>query len=127
MKLQLYFLAVLSFAAVATAGPYSLEQVISKTGDVRTETIRLPHLEPGRNYTLLFSLSSPASLTIDSHLEVSLGDGTRVLASKSLHAGDPDFYAPFHLSQAAAPELRLSAAGLTGRYTLQINRWPDSH
>ena len=57
---------------------------------------------------------------------MTVADGNQVLLSKTLHAGDPDFYAPFHLSQAATPELRLAAIGLTGRYTLQVNQLPES-
>lgn len=126
MKLRMYILAFASSVAIAGAGPYSVEQVVAKSGDIRSGSIRLPRLTPGHNYSLLFSVASPSSLTLDSHLDVVLGDGARTLASKTLHAGDPDFYVPFHLNQAATPELRLAPIGLTGRYTLQINQWPQS-
>ncbi len=49
-----------------------------------------------------------------------------MLLSKVLHAGDPDLYAPFHLTQPSAMELRLKGAGVTGRFSLQINRLPES-
>ena len=46
---------------------------------------------------------------------------TCVLLQKTLHAGDPDFYAPFNMPTAAEPVVRLDAKGITGRYNLQIN------
>ncbi len=115
-----------SLVALSASAPYSVEAVMAKSGDIRTGTVPLPNLAAGRSYSLLFSIASPASFSPDARLEVTVAVGNRVLLSKTLHAGDPDFYAPFHLSQAAAPELRLAPIGLTGHYTLQVNRLPES-
>ncbi len=122
MKLCGYILlAAMPWVAFSAPDP-----AVSKSGEIRSGNVALPHLAAGHGYTLLFSVASPASLTADSRLEVTLADGTRILASKTLHAGDPDFYVPFHLTQTGAPELRLAASAVTGRYTLQINQWPES-
>jgi hypothetical protein len=118
-------LVVSSFALAAPA-PYSVTPVTTKSGDIRTGNIGLPRMTAGHAYTLLFSVTSPASFNADSRLEVSLIAGGQSILSKTLHAGDPDFYAPFHLSVTGAPDLKLAATALTGRYTLQINEWPAS-
>jgi hypothetical protein len=87
----------------------------------------LPSLNPGKNYSLLFSIDSPAQLNADSRIELTLSDGSIVLASKTLHLGDPDFYAPFHVNRATRPELRVSAtSAAAAHYSLHINEWPDS-
>jgi hypothetical protein len=116
--------AVIAFGA---PGPYSVEQVTAKAGAIRNGAVQLPAMSPGRTYTLLFSVTTPASFTADSRLEVSVIEGGRTLATKTLHAGDPDFFTNFHVSKSASPELRMSATGLTGRYTVQVNQWPDSN
>ena len=117
---------VASSIAWCAAGPYPVPRITEKAGEIRTGEIPLPRLAPGHTYTLLFSVASPASFGADSRLGVTLADGTGTLASKTLHAGDPDFYAPFHVVQATSPVLRLAVTGLTGRYTLRINQWPES-
>jgi hypothetical protein len=128
MKLRSTLLAFLagSSLALSAPAPYSVVQVKAESGEIHTGTISLPRLEPGRAYTFLFSVASPASFSSDSRLEVTLTQSGQVLASKMLHAGDPDFYAPFHVATSGAPALRLSATAITGHYTLQINQWPSS-
>jgi HEAT repeat protein len=127
MRYRFCTLALFAASTVAWAAPVQVTaQITAKSGDIRSGAIPLPRLAPGHGYTLLFSVASPASFAAGSRLEVTLADGQRILASKTLHAGDPDLYTPFHITSAASPELRLSAIGLTGRYTLQINQWPES-
>ncbi len=128
MKLGSTLLAALCASLVAFGAPglYSVDAVVAKSGVIRTGNIPLPQMTPGRGYTLLFSIVSPAALGPDARLELTLADGAHILAAKTLHAGDPDFYAPFHPLQAGSPQLRLSATAVTGKYTLQINQWPES-
>ena len=97
-----------------------------KSGEVRTGAIALPPLAPGHTYSFLFSVASPSAFGADGRLDVALSAGGRLLLKKSLHAGDPDFYAPFHLAQPAAPQLHLTSTAVSGKYTLVINPLPDS-
>src|SRR5207253_10458788 len=63
----------------------------------------------------------------EGRVSIGLRDGGRTLITKTLHAGDADLYAPFRLENGAVPaELRISAHGVTGNYSLRIDRWPDS-
>ena len=62
MKLWSYLLAALSSVAFAAPGPYSVTQIVAKSGEIRTGNIPLPHLSPGHNYTFLFSIAAPSAL-----------------------------------------------------------------
>jgi hypothetical protein len=108
------------------ANRFSLPEIFSKSGPVRTDVIQLPQLSPDANYSLLYSLPNLRALTSSSRVHVKLTDGTTVLVDKTLHAGDPDLYAPFHISHAAAPRLEISASKISGPYILRVNRWPVS-
>jgi hypothetical protein len=103
--------------------------ILSKSGPVptRAQTIRIPALSLGKTYSLLFSIDSPAALQPESRVEITLSDGTVTLASKTLHLGDPDFYAPFHVTHMTSPVLRIKAASAkAAHYLLRVNEWPDS-
>src|ERR1043166_6872902 len=125
-KRRLWTAFLVPFVGMSAPAPYSVDQVVATSGNIRSGSIALPRMSSGCNYTLLFSVVSPSSMSADSRLEVTLSDGTRTLAAKTLHAGDPDLYAPFHMARSAAPELRLVAKGVAGRYRIQINQWPES-
>ena len=104
-----------------------MPQILVKSGLLRSQLIRLPALNPARTYTLLFSIDSAAALGPESRIEITLGDAGTVLATKTLHLGDPDFYAPFNVGQATSPGLRITASGVTNaRFRLQVNEWPNS-
>ena len=128
MKIR-HFLSAALFASFAWTAPatYSVTPITAKSGDIRSGNITLPRLTPGHGYTLLFSVATPVSFKPDSRLELTLTDGQQTLAAKTLHAGDPDFYTPFHITHAVAPELRITAVNLAARYTLQVNQWPVSN
>jgi uncharacterized ubiquitin-like protein YukD len=96
------------------------------TGEIHSSSVTLARLAGGHSYSFLFSVASPGAFPADARLEVTLAANGRVLLQKTLHAGDPDFYAPFRLAQATTPELRLAATGVTGRYSMEINPLPDS-
>ena len=107
----------------------AVPQILSKSGPVAAglQTIPIPRLSPLRTYSLLFSIDSPAALQPESRLDINISDGTTTLATKTLHLGDADFYAPFHVSRVTAPVLRIAATAIKGAYySLRINEWPDS-
>jgi hypothetical protein len=120
MKLVLLLLAPLVLSA-----EYNVTAVYSTAGKLTSETIPLTRLMADGQYSLLFSVS-PAALGADGSIVVELMDNGRALVAKTLHAGDADLYAPFHLGKDARAVLKLSASGVTGNYKLQINAWPVS-
>ena len=97
--------------------------VYSASNPVRSGTVALAKVEPGRTYGLLLSVS-PAAFHADSRLEIELRAGGATLLRKTLHAGDADLYAPFRPE--SAPELQITAQNVTGIYKVTITRWPDS-
>jgi HEAT repeats len=121
------FTAAAVLAMAETPHGYSLPQILSKSGPVRTESLKVSALNPGKTYSLLFSINSPAELQPDSRIEVTLRDGAVVLVTKTLHLGDPDLYAPFHVDHVTRPELSVKATSApSAHYSLRINGWPDS-
>lgn len=115
------------FAAPDSSRSFSVPEVVSKSGPLGRQNFRLPALSPAKTYTLLFSIDSAAALGPESRIQVTLREGVAVLASKTLHLGDPDFYAPFHVSRGGRPELRIDASSTAGgHWVLRINEWPTS-
>ncbi len=122
-----FLIAIALAAAAQTPRDYSVHEVLSKSGAVQTQAIRLPALDSGKTYSILFSIDSAATLQPESRIEVTLIDGEAAIVSKTLHLGDPDFYAPFHVSRPTAPQFRIAASVAGGaHYTLRVNEWPDS-
>ena len=114
-------------AFAADESQYSVPQVLAKTTEVRTERFRLPALRAAKTYSLLYSIDSAAHLSPESRVEITVADGANVLAHKTLHLGDPDFYATFHLSKDSRPEMRVTAAAISGaQYSLRLNELPAS-
>jgi hypothetical protein len=103
-----------------------LPVVVTRSGPVSSTNVPLPGVVPGGQYSLMYSLDSLSGLGPDVRVEVSVLQGTDVLASKTLHAGDADFYTQFHVSKAIAPLVRVKATAERGTYHLQVNRWPLS-
>ena len=110
----------------AKSSGFDLPQVVAKSGAVKSGTIQLPKLSADRIYSFLYSVDDPAALSVQSRLQVKLIDGETVLLQKTLHSGDPDLYAPFHLTRATAPRLEISTGAIHSRYLLRINSWPKS-
>lgn len=111
------------FALAAVANAAELSVLTAKTGAVRSETVTLPNLGPQHQYSLLYSLSSPHEL---STVEIEVRQGDAVLARKTLHKGDPDYYTQFRVPRAGAAIVVIRAAHPSGDYRLQVNRWPLS-
>src|SRR5947209_874222 len=79
-----------------------LARVTGKTGAVQSETIPLKDLSPSASYSLLYSVSPLRDLGPAARIEIEVRQGAVVLASKTLHAGDADYYTQFHVPQAGA-------------------------
>jgi hypothetical protein len=119
---------VSAFAAAAT-NPYSVPSVLRKTGQVRAETIVIPHLKAGTPYSLLFALQSPRSFAATSQLSLDLVQGPASLVHKTLHLGDPDLYAMFRVPKDGDAELKiavLAKMAAAGTYVLEVHRWMPS-
>src|SRR5262245_28645490 len=116
-------------AALAATHPYALPSVLKKTGQVHRETIVIPRLKPGSPYSILYAIQSPGVFGADSQISVDLSQGPAHLLHKTLHLGDPDFYAIFHVPKEGDAQLKVavvSKLASPGNYLLEVNRWPAS-
>ena len=114
----------------AASNPYAVPTVLRRNGQVRSETIVIPRLKAGTPYSLLFSIRSPRSFGADSRLALELTQGAATLVHKTLHLGDPDLYAMFHVPIDGDATLKAAVSGRLaspGTYHLEVNRWPASH
>ena len=118
------WIAVLGLALAANAAELSI--VTKNAGAVRSETIPLPDLRPQNQYSFLYSLSSLHELNADTRIQIEVRQGDAVLASKTLHLGDPDYYTQFRVPRAGAATVVIRASHAAGNYSLQVNRWPLS-
>jgi hypothetical protein len=119
--MQKSLLLVFTFCALAPATP--LPVLLSQSASVRTETLLLKGLDRTHQYSLLYSLSQfPSSGTVT----VQISQGSAILGSKTLHAGDADFYTQFRLSEPGPVAISIRAADPAGQYRLQVNQWPLS-
>jgi len=124
--MKLILLPIFFAIPALAATKYDLPVAYSAAGEVRSRTISLNRLAADQNYSLLFSLPSPARLGPDAQLMVEVIGNGRVLITKTLHAGDTDLFGTFYLPAAAHPQLRLSATAAAGSYRIQINKLPAS-
>src|SRR5215475_2102396 len=116
--------ALLTMLLSLAAGAAPLTKVLARSGPVVAETIALPGLTTGSQYGLLYSLNSLAGLGADSRIEVQIRQGSALLASKTLHAGDADYYVQFRVPKAGTAQIAVKPVHTSGKYTLQVNRWP---
>ncbi len=117
---RLFPLALL-VSAFAAAVP--LPVIVSKSAAVQTETIPLKGLDQKYQYSVLYSLTSfPAAGTV----AVEIRQGATILAAKTLHSGDADFYAQFRLPLPGSASIVVKAAIGPAKYQLQVNQWPLS-
>lgn len=115
---------IVLFSLAGWAAP--LEEILKKTGIVQTGNIVLPDLNPSHQYSILYSVSPLRALGPDARVEIEVRQGDQLLASKTLHAGDPDYYFQIRVPQAGPAALSVRADRITGQYLLQVNRWPAS-
>ena len=120
------WISVLGCIVPMAASAASLAPLISKSGPVESGAIALPNLNPASQYSLLYSLSPLGDLAPDARVEIELRQGDALLASKTLHAGDPDYYVQFRVPRQGAAKLSVRAARAAGRYVFELNRWPLS-
>src|SRR5262245_36369936 len=80
--------------ATATA---SLNTMVRRSGPVAALSVPLVALNPDSQYSVLYSLTSLTGLGPDTRVEVEVRQGNAVLASKTLHAGDADYYVQFRV------------------------------
>jgi hypothetical protein len=118
------WLAVFGMALAANAAELSV--VTAKTAAVRSETIMLPGLHPQNQYSFLYSLSSLRELKAETRVEIEVRQGDTLLASKTLHEGDADYYTQFRVPHEGAATVVIRASHAAGNYSLQVNRWPLS-
>ena len=121
MKRFTILFLLLSFSA----GAASLVKIAAQTGAVRSETIVLRNLSPASQYSFLYSVSPLASLGPEARVEVEIRQDD-ILAFKTLHAGDPDFYVQFRVPHAGPAGVVIRAVKAAGTYQFQVNRWPAS-
>jgi HEAT repeat protein len=122
-KMKLFALAWL-IPLLALAAP--LPVLVSRAGAVRSEEIPLKALDPEHQYSILYSIDSLGRLGPDARVVVEVHQGEVILASKTLHAGDADYYTQFRVPRRGDATLHIRAAAASGAYTLQVNRWPLS-
>ena len=87
-------------------------------------------MKAGAPYSILFAVHSPRAFGADSQLSVDLTQGAAHLLHKTLHLGDPDLYAMFHVPRDGDAELKVAVVAklaAPGTYLLEVNRWPASH
>lgn len=118
------FIAILVCSVPLSAAV--LPALVSRTGNVSTENIALKALDPAHQYSLLYSIGSLRQLRAESRVALELRQGQTILAAKTLHAGDPDYYVQFRVPDRGDAVLQVRATAASGAYTLQVNRWPLS-
>jgi HEAT repeat protein len=123
-------------ASAAESSPW-LPTAADQRGAVQHEiSLPLRGLTPGGIYSISFSLSSPnefvsqnsAGPGSEPKLVVAIRQGSRDLAFKILHLGDPDLYALVRLDSGDA-EVRLTPANPPPagfHYHLLVNHWAES-
>jgi hypothetical protein len=72
----------------------------------------------------LYSVSTPEKLPPDARITIAVEQDGAILATKTLHPGDPDFYTQFRAPRPGDAAIRIVVTAAPGSYTLQVNRWP---
>src|SRR5215471_8342530 len=122
-------LTLLLSSAAGTAsqdatGTASLNTMVRRSGPVADLSVPLVALNPDSQYSVLYSLTSLTGLGPDARVEVEVRQGNAVLASKTLHAGDADYYVQFRVPTAGRADVVARPTHASGNYELQVNRWP---
>ncbi len=117
-------MVVLGLALLANAA--ELSTLLKKDGAVRTETVFLADLSAQNQYSLLYSIGTLRQLTPESRVQVEVRQDGALLASKTLHLGDPDYYTQFRVKHPGTATVQITASYATGDYSLVVNRWPLS-
>ena len=116
------FLALLFLPIGAYA--QNLPVALATQGPVRGMRTQLPGIAPGNQYSILYSLDSLVNLKPETRVKVSVEQGNTTVLSKTLHAGDADFYSQFRVASAGPAVLHVVVTAASGSFHLQVNRWP---
>jgi Squalene-hopene cyclase C-terminal domain len=125
MRLPVAAFLLISMNQAATQAA-TLPEVFSKSGPIRDERIALPAVGPNSQYSVLYSVPSLRAFSENARVTVEARQGSDVFASKTLHAGDPDFYFLFRPARSGPAAIVVRAQDIQGQYRLQVNRWPRS-
>jgi HEAT repeat protein len=88
-----------------------------------TKIYPLPAISPAQVYSLSVSLPSPETLRATDRLSITLRDGQKTIASKTLHPGDPDLYTLFR--SAGGGQLEISSSAITPiEHAISLVEWP---
>lgn len=118
------YMVLYVLSAVASAA--ALDSMQTRSGAVKSEAIALKKLDTQHQYSVLYSLSSLHAVGPSASLHVEIVQGPQILAAKTLHAGDPDFYTQFRISTPGDAAIRITNRQAAGSYKLEVNRWPLS-
>src|SRR5258708_28878299 len=102
-----WFSVLLYLVPVSAA---SLPVVLSRTGIVHTETLPLKALDPEHQYSILYSVSHLHNLGPDARVVVEVRQAQAVLAAKTLHPGDADYYTQFRVAHRGDVSLEIRTA-----------------
>src|SRR6185436_8834914 len=122
--LALLLSSAMDTASQNAAGTASLNTMVRRRGPVAALRVPLAALEPDSQYSLLYSLTSLTGLGPDARVDVEVRQGNTVLASKTLHAGDADYYTQFRVPKAGPATVVVRPTHAFGTYALYVNRWP---
>src|SRR6516165_10803225 len=106
------------------AGTASPNTMVRRSGPVVNLSVPLVGLDPDSQYSVLYSLTSLDGLGPDARVEVEVRQGNAVLASKTLHAEDADYYTQFRVVKPGRATVVVRPTRASGDYALQVNRWP---
>ncbi len=122
--------AVLLMAAgPAVPQRQSMPVLLRQSGPVRDGSVEIPNLKTASTYSLAFSVRSSASFGPHSRISVDLRQGASELLHKTLHGGDPDFFAMFRVPRDGGAQLRIAVVSplvAPATYRLRIGRWLES-
>ena len=117
-------IAILVLLLASATDAASLNTVIRRSGSIAGMSVPLNAVDTSSQYSLLYSLDSLSGLGPDARVEVEVRQGNAVLASKTLHAGDADYYTQFRVLKAGTATVVVRPMHASGKYTLRVNRWP---
>ena len=114
-------------SSTQTRSPFkSLIDLREQIAPRATKSYRPSGIKSDQLYSLLISLPSPASCGADGTLLVTVRDQKRVIASKSLHPGDPDLYTLFRSHGGTEGIEIVSSAQTAVEYRITMLEWPSA-
>ncbi|MDQ3257479.1 MAG: HEAT repeat domain-containing protein [Acidobacteriota bacterium] len=114
---------------VEAGGAKGFRKLIDRRERLMAQAVKkysLPAPKTDNVYSLLISLPTPAALGTDGTLLVILRSGSKIIASKSLHVGDPDLYTLFRLDVGVGEIEVTSSVSVPVEHTITILEWPAS-